>query len=181
MKRIILILFFASFVAIGANAQKFGHINTSELVSLMSETDSARVQLDAYQNELIEEMDAMQTEYNTKLNTYQQKNSTWTAAIRESKETELREIAQRLEQFQQTAQNDLANMQQTLMMPIYQKAQEAINKIGKDNNFVYIFDTSVGAIIFMDEEQSTNILPMAKAALGIPAEKVAPSQLQSNQ
>ena len=177
MKRIILILFFAAFATLGANAQKFGHINTGELVSLMAETDSARVQLEAYQNELIEEMDAMQTEYNTKLNTYQQKNSTWTAAIRESKESELTELVQRINQFQQTAQEDLANMQQTLMMPIYQKAQEAINKIGKDNGLVYIFDTSAGAIIYIDDAQSMDILPQAKAALGIPAEKVAPSQL----
>jgi len=177
MKKIILILFVAASATIAANAQKFGHINTSELVSLMAETDSAMVQLQAYQNELVEEMDAMQTEYNTKLNTYQQKSSTWTAAIRESKENELSEIVQRLNQFQQTAQQDLANMQQTLMTPIYQKAQEAINKIGKDNNLLYIFDTSVGAIIYMDETQSMNLLPQAKAALGIPAEKVAPSQL----
>ena len=176
MKRIILILSFAAFITFGASAQKFGHINTSELVSLMAETDSARVQLEAYQNELIEEMDAMQTEYNQKLNTYQQKSSTWTAAIRESKEAELSEIVQRLNQFQQTAQEDLANMQQTLMMPIYQKAQEAINKIGKDNNLIYIFDTSAGALIYIDDTQSTNLLPQAKAALGIPAEKVAPSQ-----
>jgi len=177
MKKFILILFFAALATMGANAQKFGHINTSELVSLMAETDSARVQLEAYQNELIEEMDAMQTEYNTKLNTYQQKSATWTAAIRESKENELREIAQRLEQFQQTAQNDLGNMQQTLMMPIYQKAQEAIDKLGKENNLMYIFDTSAGAIIYMDDTQSMNLLPKAKEALGIPAEKVAPSQL----
>lgn len=177
MKKFILILFFAALATMGANAQKFGHINTSELVSLMAETDSARVQLEAYQNELIEEMDAMQTEYNTKLNTYQQKSATWTAAIRESKENELREIAQRLEQFQQTAQNDLGNMQQTLMMPIYQKAQEAIDKLGKENNLMYIFDTSAGAIIYMDDTQSMNLLPKAKDALGIPAEKVAPSQL----
>lgn len=177
MKKLILILFFAALATMGANAQKFGHINTSELVSLMAETDSARVQLEAYQNELIEEMDAMQTEYNTKLNTYQQKSATWTAAIRESKENELREIAQRLEQFQQTAQNDLGNMQQTLMMPIYQKAQEAIDKLGKENNLMYIFDTSAGAIIYMDDTQSMNLLPKAKEALGIPAEKVAPSQL----
>lgn len=176
MKKLILILFVAAAATIVANAQKFGHINTSELVSLMAETDSARVQLEAYQNELIEEMDAMQTEYNQKLNTYQQKSSTWTAAIRESKEAELSEIVQRLNQFQQTAQEDLANMQQTLMMPIYQKAQEAINKIGKDNNLIYIFDTSAGALIYIDDTQSTNLLPQAKAALGIPAEKVAPSQ-----
>ena len=178
MKRIILILFFAAFATLGANAQKFGHIDSNELVSLMSETDSAMVQLQAYQNELVEEFETMQTEYNTKLNTYQQKSSTWTAAVKEARETELNEIVQRLNQFQQTAQQDMANMQQTLMMPIYQKVTETIQKIGKDNNLVYIFDISAGTpLLYFDESQSMNLLPLAKAALGIPAEKVAPSQL----
>lgn len=145
----------------------------------MTETDSARVQLEAYRVELVDEMDAMQTEYNTKLNTYQQKLATWTDAIKTSKETELQEIVQRLQQFQQTAQTDLNNMEQTLMTPIYQKAQEAINKVSKANNLVYVFDTSSGAIIYTDETQTINLLSLVKQELNIPAEKVAPTQLTS--
>ena len=82
MKKIAL-LFILAFVAVSVNAQnlKFGHINTTELVALMSDTDSAMVKLKAYQTELEEEMEAMQVEYNNKLNTYQQKAATWTAAI----------------------------------------------------------------------------------------------------
>ena len=119
MKKIAL-LFILAFVAVSVNAQnlKFGHINTTELVALMSDTDSAMVKLKAYQTELEEEMEAMQVEYNNKLNTYQQKAATWTAAIKEAKEAELSEMVQRLQQFQTTAQQDLGQMNQTLMVPI---------------------------------------------------------------
>lgn len=141
MKKTILLIASIAILSFSANAQvKFGQINTAELVSLMADTDSARVQLDAYRVELVEEMETMQTEYNTKLNTYQQKSATWTAAIKESKEAELGEIIQRLQQFEQTAQQDLAQMQQTLMAPIYKKAQDAINKIAKETKLVYVFD-----------------------------------------
>ena len=183
MKKISLLLFFAAAFAASATAQnyQFGHINTGELVSLMAETDSARVKLNAYSQELSEEMDAMQTEYSSKLNTYQQKSATWTDAIRQSKEAELQEIIQRLQQFEQTAQQDLGQMQQTLMAPVYEKAQNAINKVAKDNNLIFVFDTASGSIVYKNDDKSLDLLPLAKKELGIPAEKVAPTQLAQPQ
>ena len=178
MKKIGLLIILAC-VAVSANAQslKFGHINTNELVALMSETDSAMVKLKAYQAELEEEMEAMQVEYNNKLNTYQQKAATWTAAIKETKEAELSEMVQRLQQFQQTAQQDLAQMNQTLMVPIYEKAKEAIEKIAKEKGLAFVLEMSTTPVSYYDEKLSLDLLPLAKAALGVPAEKVAPSQL----
>lgn len=179
MKKIALFVFFLSVAGFCANAQtlKFGHINTQELVSLMSEMDSARVKLDTYRAELVETMEGMQQEYTAKYNEYTKKEATWTPAIREAKEKEIQEMIQRLQQFEQSAQQEMQQMQQMLMAPVYQKAQEAINKVGKENGLTYIFDTSAGSIIYMDEAVSTNILPLAKKELGIPAEKVAPTQL----
>jgi outer membrane protein len=182
MKKISFVILLLTGLSLFANAQsKSGHINTSELVALMAESDSARVTLAKYQTELTEELRTMEGEYQTKLNTYQQKQATWTATIREAKEAELQEIIQRLQQFNQSAQNELAQMQQTLMMPIYQKAQEAIEKVAKANNLVYVYDTAVGSLIYINEEQSLNLLPLAKKELGIPAEKVAPSQIAEEQ
>ena len=61
MKKFAIVILAAFFtVALSAQTVKFGHINTSELVGLMSDTDSARVQLQAYQKELVDEMETMQ-------------------------------------------------------------------------------------------------------------------------
>ena len=179
MKKFALVVLAAFFtLALSAQTLKFGHINTSELVSLMSETDSARVQLQAYQKELIEEMETMQTEYNNKLNTYQQKQATWTAAIKESKEAELIEMQQRLQQFQQTAQHDLAQLENNLYAPIFEKARGAISKIAKEKGLSFVFEISANPVVYYNETQSMDLLPLAKAALGVPAEKVAPTQIQ---
>ena len=81
------------FFATQAFAQvKIGHININELVELMPERDSAVVKLQNYAKELDETMQGMQQEFNTKLQTYQQKNATWTAAILEAKTKELQEM-----------------------------------------------------------------------------------------
>ena len=95
----------------------------------------------------------------------------------EAKQRELLEIQQRLEQFNQTAQQEYQQMQQIFLSPVFQKANAAIAKVAKDNGFTYIFDLSAGGVIFFDEKVSVNILPMTKNELGIPAEKVAPTQL----
>ena len=64
------------FFATQAFAQvKIGHININELVELMPERDSAVVKLQNYAKELDETMQGMQQEFNTKLQTYQQKNA----------------------------------------------------------------------------------------------------------
>ena len=69
-------------------------------------------------------------------------------------------------------------MQQTLMSPVIEKAQNAITKIAKANNLVYVIDLSAGSVIYHDDSVSLDLLPLAKKELGIPAEKVAPTQFQ---
>ena len=142
MKKIVLlaccVLCFGAFSQ--AQNLKFGHINTNELISLMSERDSAVVKLQAYQNELEETLEGMGVEYNNKVNEYQRKQNEWAPVVLETKQRELQELGQRIQQFQQNAQQEMAQMQQTLMTPVIEKAQDALTKIAKAQNLVYVFD-----------------------------------------
>jgi len=170
----------ALFVVVSASASaqtfKFGHLNSQELVALMPDRDSAAAKLEKYAADLNETMEAMQVEFNTKLNTYQQKQATWTAVVLEAKQKELQEIQTRLEQFQQNAGQEYQAMQGQLLSPVYKKANDAIQKIGKEKGFTYIFDLSVGSIPYFNAEMSIDVLPLAKAELGIPADKKLPVQ-----
>lgn len=179
MKKFALIIVLA-LVAVNLSGQsfKFGHINTNELVMLTADADSAMVKLQAYQKELEEELVSMRNEFQNKYNTYQQKSATWTATVRESKESELQELDQRIQQFQQTAAGDLQQLQQSLFAPIFEKARNAISKIAKEKGLSVVFETSVNPLAYINEAQSVDLLPLAKAELGVPAEKVAPTQLQ---
>jgi len=179
MKKIVLLAFCVlSFGALSqAQNLKFGHINANELVNLMSERDSAVLKLQAYQNDLEETLEGMGTEYNNKLNEYQRKRNEWAPVVVETKERELTELGQRIQQFQQNAQQEMQQMQQVLMSPVIEKAQNAITKVAKENGLTYVFDLSAGSLIYYDDKGSVDLLPLVKKELGIPAEKVAPTQL----
>lgn len=162
-----------------AQTNKFGHINFQELVALMPERDSANVKLEKYATELDETLKGMQNEFNTKYQTYNQKSATWTAAILESKTKELEDMQQRLRLFQENAQADYQNQQQTLYAPIIKKAGDALTKIGKEGGFIYIFDLSGNSLLY-HSDASVDILPLARKELGIPADKkpLMPQQAQ---
>ncbi len=167
-----LLLFFvlASTTGFSQNL-KFGHINSQELISLMSERDSALVKLEKYADDLDETLQAMRTEFQTKYTTYQQRQATWTAAVLEARQKELQDIDARITSFQQTASQEYQQMQQILFAPVIQKATDAITKIGKEQGLIYIFDTSTGAIPYINDSMSVNVLPLAKTELKIPADK----------
>ena len=150
----------AALVSIAAMAQpKFAHVNFSELVQLMPEADQARATIQASSQE------AMGEEFNSKYQAYQQKVSTWTPAIRETKEKELTEIQQRIQSFEQTVQQELAQQQQSLMAPIQKKAMDTVEELAKKEGFVYVFDLS--QVLYIDEKQSVDLTPLARKALGI--------------
>ncbi|MFA5712728.1 MAG: OmpH family outer membrane protein [Bacteroidales bacterium] len=158
---------------------KFGHINSQELIALMPERDSALVVLQKHENELQEELKGLHSELQAKYNIYQQKQASWTASILEAKTNELQEMDQRLQSFQQNASQELQQLQQVLFRPVLQKANNIVEKIGKERNLIYIFDTSGGTIPYISDSQSLDILPIAKERLGIPADK-KPQQFDQN-
>jgi outer membrane protein len=167
MKKIVLFAAMALVTLTGFAQPKFAHVNFTELVQLMPEADKARETMNASQKEASETFQSMYEEYQTKMQQYQQKASTWTPAIKESKEKELAGIQQRLEEFNQTIQQELQQQQQQLMAPIYQKAQEAVNKIAKAGGYIYVMDQST--FLYLDPAQSVDITPEARKALNIPA------------
>lgn len=169
-KFIVIFAFMAAAVTLNAQSQKFGHVNYSEIIQLMAETDSARATMALAQQEANETFQGMVNEYNTKLEQYQQKRASWTPAVTESKERELQEIGQRIQDFEQSIQQELAQRQQTLMMPIYQKASEAVKKVAKGLDLVYVYD--VTSLLYFDETKSIDISRQLKAELGIPEDKV---------
>ena len=145
---------------------KFGHINSNELLSLMPERDSAQVQLKKYSDMLQKEMQSMQTEYQTKVNDYLEKQATLTDLVKKTKESELQEMQGRIQDFQNEAQQDYQQKQAELFQPVMDKAQKAIEKVAKANGFIYIFDLGSGSVLY-HSDQSIDILPLVKKELGI--------------
>ena len=150
-----------------AQSFKFGHINVQQVISLMSEKDSAEVKLKKYGESLSADLETMQVEFNNKYQSYLQKKDSYTPAIREAKEKEIQDMQQRVQEFQQTAQEDFQKMQGDVYKPVLEKANNAIKKVTKDNNFTYIFDIGTPGVVYYSEAQSTDITAMVKKELKI--------------
>ena len=166
MKRIILFAAMALISAAAFAQPKVAHVNFTELYQLMPEADQARATLNAATAEAQETYQTMIDEYQNKANQYQQKASTWTQTIRESKEKELTDIQQRLMEFEQSIQQELAAKQNELMAPLVQKAQETVNSLAKAGGYIYVFDAQ--QMLYLDPAQSTDLTPSARKALNIP-------------
>ena len=166
MKKILTICA-ALLVAASAFAQtKTGYVNTTELIQLQPAMDTVRTQLESAQKETYETYQAMIEEYQTKATTFQQKQASWTPAIKESKQKELNEIGNRIQEFEQSANQDLQQMQQTLQAPIYQRVNEEIQKIAKVKNLAMVFD--IASVLYIDPAQSIDLTPELRTILGIP-------------
>ena len=99
MKKIVLFAAMALFTLTASAQVKFAYVNFNELVMLTPEADAARTQMQAAQKEASDTYQSMVDEANAKFNEYQQKQATWTPAIKENKEKELTEIQNRINEF----------------------------------------------------------------------------------
>jgi outer membrane protein len=162
-----LILMAASQTVFAQNTLKFAHINNDELVRSMPEFDSAMVKLENLRMQYVNDIELLQVEFNNAYNRYVTESPKWSDMIKRTKEEELGSMQQKIEAFQTQAQQEMQDTQGLLFQPIIEKADKAIKSVGKENGFVYVFDTSKGVLLYFDAEKSTDITDLVKAKLGI--------------
>ena len=132
-------------------AQKFGRINSQEIVMAMPETKEMQPNLETFGKELNENIETINVEFNNKLQEYQKTANTLTDAVREMKAKELEDLQRRSQEFQQMAQRDYAKKQEELLQPIIEKAKAAIDKIAAAGGYLFVFDTSAGSLAYFDD------------------------------
>lgn len=178
MKRFFLVTAL-SIICSAAFAQKFAHVNSQECFQLMPEMDEVRSQMDAIVTENQEVMKAMYEEYQSKVQTYQQKAATWTAAIKESKEKEIMEMENRIQETQANMQQEIQAIQNKLTAPVMQKLQDTLNKLAKEGGYIYVFDSS--SALYIDPAQSKDLTQDLRNALGIKADRTLETLAQELQ
>jgi outer membrane protein len=166
MKKIIFLLAIGITIGFGVNAQsqkKTGYVNSQELIETMPEAIKADSVIRKYSNDLQDQLKTMGTEAQTKYADYTKNGKTWSDAVREVKEKELNDMQNRIQEFQQSADDKIGKKRQELLKPVLDKAQKAIKDVGVDGGFDFIFD---GANLLYAKD-SENIMPLVKAKLGI--------------
>jgi len=165
MKRMILAVGILS-MAFALHAQKFGHVTSELLLQSMPEYDSAQTKLQELQQHYELEIERIQVEINKKIEEFNQGEATMSDLIKEAKASEVQELQMRLQNYSQTAQQDLQQQSQIVIQPVMEKARGAIDEVAKEHGLIYVFDISQGNPIYTSEE-SLDMIPLVKAKLGV--------------
>ncbi len=165
LKKIVLMLMLIAPMSVFA--QKFGHIKTQEILTVMPEYTKAQTDIAAMEQQYRDEIKRAEEELSKKYAAYQQEQANLPKNIAERRQKELDDLMQKGMQFQQDAQQQLQQSWMEMIQPIAKKIDDAIKAVGQEGGYVYIFDLNSTNIPFVNETLSTDVTASVKAKLGI--------------
>ena len=165
MKKVILIVVAFAFAAPSFAQQKFGHVDSAALLELMPEKTKAEKELEAFAKEFQTALEAMAKEYEAKVGAFQQGEKDMIATVRNTKMREIADLERRIQEFQQQAQEEIGKKEQEVLTPIIDKARKAIDEVAVAKGYTYIFDSSLGVLLYAKD--SEDVMADVKAKLGL--------------
>jgi outer membrane protein len=167
MKKIIIaLLMFLPFTVMAQGNLKIGIFNSQEVITIMPEYNAAMSELEKMNLTFQTEAKKLQEEFEKKYQEYATTAETLDPTIRQYKETELARLQQSIQEFATNAENNIKKKNQELMMPIVNKIQQAIKKVGDENSYTYIIDNAANIVPYISPS-ADNVLPLIKKALNI--------------
>lgn len=148
-------------------AQKFGHVKSMDIISVMPEFTKAQTDIQAQQKQYEDEIKRATDELTKKYTEYQQEQANLPKNIQERRQKELQELQEKGMQFQQDATQQLQKAYADMMEPIYKKFEDALKAVGQEGGYIYIFDLNRTDIPFVNETQSTDVTAAVKTKLGL--------------
>lgn len=157
-------------ISFSSNAQaqgplKIGYIDFNTLLQAMPGIDSIRINLQNYQEQLTEQMDQMRVEFENKYQDYQAKVAGMSDIIKQNKEQELAQLQERIDAFQQQAQQDLQTKQQKLLQPLIDQAKQAISDVAREQGYSYVLNAIEDVVLF--SIPANDLMDPVKKKLGI--------------
>lgn len=131
----------AAALALPMAAQAQGRIGVVDLDSVraaLPQLKEANEQLQATSAQFEEEYCRLTDEINKKIQEYQALPRETAPAIRERRQQEIQDLDQRIQAFQQKAQNDLAAERRRAIGPVEERISEVIAAIGTEKGFTLI-------------------------------------------
>ena len=148
-------------------AQKFGHIKSMDIVTVMPEYTKAQTDIQAMQKQYEDEIKRANEEFTKKYTEYQQEQANLPKNIQDRRQKELQDLSEKGMQFQQDAQQQLQKSYATMMEPIYKKVEDAIKAVGVAGGYTFIFDTNRTDIPYMSDTLTSDVTAQVKAKLGL--------------
>lgn len=159
----------AAFFYVSAEAQKIGYVDSGSLLGMMPKVKEAESTLETLGKQLQAKGQKMLQDYQAKYQDLQRRVQAGDIAPKdqEAQVTMLKTDEEKIQQFEQDMQTQLADKREALLAPILEEVRIAIQTVAKDNGYTYIFDGSQGVGVLLYADESTNVTPLVKIKLGL--------------
>ena len=153
------------FMSFTAQAQsKVTHIDFQKLVGEMPEVIAAQEEIQKLEKDYTNEIEASLKELQTKMQNYSADAENQTDLTNQKRQQELQGMEQNIQQFRQTALQDVQKKQADLLRPLIEKARAAVEKVATAQGVDYVMDSSQGSSVLM--AKGKDLMAEVKTELG---------------
>ena len=143
-------------------AQKFGHLNSAQLIEAHPKVVTANGELEAFRKSVMDPFEAKAKAFQSKAAFFMEEVNAGTLSkvTAQTRQEELQKEQQDLQTEEQQIEFSILQTREQLLQPILTEIDSIIQTVGKEGGYTFIFDTSVsGAILFApDSENLTDIV-----------------------
>ncbi|MDQ3015799.1 MAG: OmpH family outer membrane protein [Bacteroidota bacterium] len=164
-----LVVAIAAMSYLTAGAQKIGYVNSASLLDLMPKVKEAESNLETLNKQLQAKGQKMMEEFQVKYQDLERRAQAGDIAPKdqEAQVALLKDEENKILQYEQEMQTQLATRREELLAPILDEVRNAIQAVAKENGYTYIFDGSPGVGVLLYADESTNVTSMVKSKLNI--------------
>lgn len=164
MKNLFTLTIIMCSLAISAHAQKFGYVNTQLLIQDIPEVKEANANIETFTTQLQKSAQEKVKSLQAKVVELERKQAQGEISPKQLEEegAKLKEEEVQILKFQQESQQKIVNKSETLLKPLRDKIQKAIDEVAAENGFAYIFDYSTGVVLYADDSADVSDLVKAK-------------------
>jgi len=162
-----LIIAFAFLTTGSLQAQKFGYINSQELIQSIPEVKEANSNIETFKNQFQKKGQDMIKDLQAKYASLEQKRERGELSPKqlEVEAEKLKAEELQIMKFDQESQQQILKKSEDLLQPLRDRIQNAITAVAAENGYDYIFDFSTGIVLYAD--QSTDVSALVKAKLAM--------------
>lgn len=148
--------------------QKIGYADWDYIFSQLPDYAQIDNELKAHGAQLENQLKAKYADYQSKLTARNNLPASTADAVKKDKDTELSQLQESIQKFQQDAQTSLSKKQTDLMAPVFSKVGKAIEEVAKENGYSFIINPQMigGGDILLYSDDKFNISNLVLKKLG---------------
>ena len=139
------------FLSVLVSEFKIGYLNADKILTELDEVRQVQIQLEKEQRKIESDYMNLEMELDSLFRSYEQQKMLMSEERRTKLEKTLTDKQAEIQRFQAEKvgpQGEIYKIHDQLMAPVYAKIDEAIQKVGKQEGYDYIFNVVSGGIVY---------------------------------